>query len=61
MVAIIATSAARIPFGRQMIAADDRFVASFGISPEIHFILKIVFVLLAFAIVQPIWTFRRTK
>ena len=46
ILSIIGTFVARIVFGRQLIAAEDRFVASLGISPDVHFILKIVFAIL---------------
>ena len=46
IVSIIATFVARVIFGQRLIAAEDRFVASLGISPDVHFVIKIVFAIL---------------
>jgi hypothetical protein len=46
IVLVIASFVARVVYGRQMLAAEDRLVASLGISPDVHFVLKIVFAIL---------------
>jgi hypothetical protein len=40
IVSIIATFVARVIFGHQLIAGEDRFVASLGISPDVHFLVR---------------------
>ncbi|HMG04891.1 MAG TPA: hypothetical protein VK581_05480 [Chthoniobacterales bacterium] len=44
---IVGSFVARIVYGQQMREAEDKWVASLGISPDVHFVVKIVVAILA--------------